>query len=180
MPQKKSRVKNKYNQLTVIKEIEKLVVNGHGYRQFLCRCDCGNEKIVTLGKLKRGNTKSCGCLYKARMKEINKTHGMGGTTLYKKWKSMRMRVTNPNNKYYRHYGGRGIKICKRWDRFENFYKDMSISFNEHLMRFGTKDTTLERMNVDGDYKPSNCTWATRKEQANNTRRNKKKTLLTNE
>ncbi len=87
-------------------------------------------------------------------------HGMYGTQTYRAWGHMLERCKNPNHKYYKDYGGRGIQVCERWRKFENFYADMGNC---------PKELTLERKNNDGNYEPSNCCWATRKEQRINSR-----------
>ena len=131
-----------------------------------CICICGNKSIVLSAQLKSGDTKSCGCLRKERVKEATKlaltTHGMSNTITYKSWVQMRTRCLNKNSKDYHYYGGRGIKVCKRWDKFENFYNDVGER--------GNRAMTLDRVNPDGDYEPSNCRWATRLEQSRNKRK----------
>lgn len=92
---------------------------------------------------------------------------MFGTTFYRKWAKAKGRCTNVNDKKYEQYGGRGIRICERWLEFQNFYKDMYSSYVDHIEKHGEKDTTLDRIDVDGNYEPSNCRWATWKEQNGN-------------
>jgi len=136
------------------------------HREFiwLCTCNCGNIAYISGKNLRYRKTLSCGCLHKEISSRINLSHGMYGTHFYAKWSNMLTRVRNTRyNEYYR-YGGRGIKVCKRWLKFENFLMDMFESYRQHLTRFGKKQTTLDRIDNDGNYKLSNCRWATYHEQ----------------
>ena len=112
--------------------------------------------------LKSGKIRSCGCYFKDVMKEIKSIHGKSGSIEYKIWMGMKKRCHNRNDKKYKNYGGRGIKVCKRWLKFENFYEDMGKK---------PKGKSLDRVDNNGNYEPNNCRWATSKEQNNNTRRN---------
>lgn len=134
--------------------------NKHSQSLWFCKCDCGNMKIIMGGGLRNGHTKSCGCLQRQRTKESRTTHGMSLTSEHAIWKSMFQRCTNPNNKAYKYYGGHGIKICKSWRSFSNFFEDMGEK---------PKGLTLERINNNGNYELSNCKWATRTEQMHNQR-----------
>ena len=132
------------------------------HRYWLCKCECGTEKVVCETNLKSGHTKSCGCLNKELSTARNTSHGMSKTRTYQIWKGMRKRCSNPNDTCYRLYGAIGIKVCKRWEKFEHFYSDMGEC---------PPGLSIDRINNMGDYKPSNCRWATVKQQLNNTSRN---------
>jgi hypothetical protein len=127
-----------------------------GKRIWHTRCACGGNKAVTTTDLISGNIKSCGCL---RLGSITK-HGMYGTPTYRSWSGMIQRCFNSNNEQWDNYGGRGIEVCKRWLEFKNFLVDMGEK---------PKNTTIERVDNDGNYELDNCKWDTLKQQANNRR-----------
>jgi hypothetical protein len=132
---------------------------------WLCKCECGTEKVVLQGKLKNGESRSCGCLQRELASTRRKTHGRSGTVEYNAWFGMRARCGNPKHNRYADWGGRGIKVCARWSNpktgFENFLKDTGLRPGPGY--------SVERRNNEGDYKPSNCYWGTRSEQAANRR-----------
>jgi len=127
---------------------------------WLCVCSCGKKVNVHSSHLLTGHTQSCGCLHQ----EIRTKHGLHGGKLYYAWQSMIARCFNPKTKNYHNYGGRGITVCDRWkESIANFIFDMGIPDNKSL--------TLERINVNGNYEPSNCKWASMKDQQRNKRNN---------
>jgi len=142
--------------------------SGQHSRRFKLKCDCGNEIVTSLNSLRSGNTKSCGCYMKEINSKIHKIHGESHsngkrnyTPTYQSWRCMRDRCLYSGNIRYQHYGGRGIKICDRWNDFRNFLEDMGDR---------PEGLTLDRFpNKDGDYTPDNCRWATDSEQMKNRR-----------
>lgn len=135
-----------------------------------CECSCGGKAKVRVSNLVSGHTQSCGCLHKEVVAKAQTTHGLGHTPEYKIWKGINQRCNNANNQDYKDYGGRGIRVCKRWEKFENFYTDMGMR--------PSKKHSIDRVNVDGRYSPDNCRWATPTEQARNRRKRKSKLGVT--
>jgi len=146
---------------------------GHSMWWFV-RCDCGKEKVVSGAKLTSGRTTSCGCYAKESLYKANVTHGdafVGRVKrLYKIWLNMKARTSNPKTRSYPLYGGRGIKVCGEWwNRYESF-RDWakSTGYNDSL--------SIDRIDNDGNYEPSNCRWASNKEQCRNRRSNRLLTI----
>ena len=154
---------NKYGRWTVLR-LARTEANRKSF--YDCRCECGTERPVRKDQLTRGISYSCGCYKREvsaeQIKRLSITHGLSKTRTYQIWKGMRKRCINPAEQSWAKYGGRGISVCKRWDKFENFLADMGEA---------PKKFSIDRIDVNGDYKLSNCRWADAKQQANNTRTN---------
>jgi hypothetical protein len=159
---------DKYNRLTIIKEVEKR----KGKRYVLCQCDCGKMDIVRFVALRAGEVKSCGCW--KREKSASRMHEMATCRpnysehhsyykeMYSIWHGMKQRCENPNRPHYEDYGGRGIKVCKEWQKFAPFQKWAHKSG-------WAPGLSIDRINSDGNYEPSNCRWITMEQQQLNRR-----------
>lgn len=148
----------KFGRLTVLSTF---MLNG--WTKAECLCDCGKKTVLRVNALRTGGTKSCGCLALERAYALNFKHGgcchYKVTPEYSTWVAMRQRCSNENMEEYKNYGGRGIKVCDRWSVFEHFLSDMGKKPKGH---------SIDRIDRNGNYEPSNCKWSTAKQQARNT------------
>jgi len=152
----------RFGRWTVIAKSEERAAKYHV--SFLCRCDCGTERVVSGSYLRAGNSSSCGCLAREVNRESHTRHGLRKHRLHGTWRSMKQRCLNPKAANYHLYGGRGIKVCERWLSVANFIAD-----NDALALPGLQ---IDRIDNDGHYEPLNVRWVSAQTQARNRRSNR--------
>jgi len=159
----------RFGRLVAIKKVGK---NAHRYNLWLCECDCGNTAEVATSALIGGHTQSCGCLMRETASKTMTTHGRTNERLHVLWREIKQRCSNPNNISYKYYGGRGVTVCEEWADNYMAFREWAYSngYDEYAKR---GDCTIDRIDVNGNYEPSNCRWVDMKTQIRNQRPRKK-------
>lgn len=160
MPGTSIKVGEVYARLSVVSEAGK---NKAGSKLFACNCSCGKTGVFVGSRLKRGETRSCGCFHAEVTSKIASTHGKSGSGAHRSWAAMLERCNSERNIGYANYGGRGITVCEEWRKFEAFYQDMGDR---------PQGMTLDRIDPNGNYCKDNCRWLSKKMQNRNRRDNR--------
>lgn len=167
----------RFGKLTVIKYAGRRKCGNQFKILWLCKCDCGNEKEIPSSDLRNGHSTSCGCLHRKMIGDLNRKHNLANKCgrIYQVWKSIKYRCNNPNNKSFKNYGGRGIKVCDEWqNNFLLFYNwAIDNGYKEEKLSNGLNRLTIDRIDNDGNYEPNNCRWVTNLENARNKKRRTK-------
>jgi len=161
MPAFRDLTGEQFGRITVLHRAE-----NRGKQTFwLCECSCGSTKEICAYNLTKGLTKSCGCLSAEMIGERSRTHGMTESREYQIWLGMKARCHTESNRAYKYYGAKGVSVCDAWfNSFEQFLADMGVA---------PEGASIDRVDVRGNYEPSNCRWATAEEQANNKSNNRR-------
>ena len=147
----------RFTRFTVISYVRSIP----GNQMWLCRCDCGEERVVAIGNLKAGKTKSCGCLRRETVHTFHFKHGMSKHPIYTAWAGAKDRCYNKNDQDYKYYGGRGIKVSPAWLNFWTFWEDVAAKWRPGM--------TLDRIDTNGWYEKENCRWLSLEDQQRNRR-----------
>lgn len=159
---------SKFERLIVLKRMG----TKHQSPLWKCKCDCGNEVLVTTRSLKSKNTQSCGCIHSEQLIKRNNRqakHNGEKERLYGVWHAMKQRCYDKNRKDFKNYGGRGIEVCEEWRNDYSAFRQWALK-NKYNPEADFMTCTLDRINVNGSYEPSNCRWVDMKFQANNRRK----------
>lgn len=157
----------KFNRLSVLERVSNNPINDRV--RWKCKCDCGNVAIINSKGIVSGRTKSCGCLLTEILIKRNSKHGLSKSSFYALWKNMVRRGSGNDSSSLvsKYYTNKGVSICNRWKEFENFKEDMYRDYLIHRIRHGRDNTTIDRIDTNGDYTPENCRWTTWKKQNRN-------------